>query len=125
MAPIPRVELVNLQTPVAHSKWEECVEAVSVSMSKHNVVVLALPDIDAAQMQLAISAVPLLFSAEERCKLPAQTPAPQASSFSAPGQERFELRIGAESTNKLPEHARTLFCLVRIPGSNPTEILRY
>ena len=118
MAPIPRVALANLLTPVAHSKWEECVEAVSVSMSKHNVVVLKLPDFDAAHLQLAISALPSLFSAPERSS-PDQTPAPLTGLFSAPGLERFDLRIGAESTTSLPESTRTIFCEVRTPGNFP------
>lgn len=116
MAPIPRVSLASLQRPVAHAKWEESVEALGVSLGKHNVVVLALSEHNAAQLHTAMIAFPLLFRGSDRASWP-QTPAPLAGSLSAPGQERFDLRLGAESTMSLPELTRTAFCEVSSSGS--------
>ena len=115
MSPIPRVSLADLRRPVAHAKWEESVEALSVSLSKNNVVILVLPLGDAAHLDTVLESFQSVFDGSERSKWQflAHTPGPEAplaepsGLMSVPGQERFDVRIGAGSTSCLPVPTRS------------------
>ena len=105
---IPRVSLRVLRRHQHTSLWEENVEALSVSLSKHHCVVLHLPASDAADVDVAVAAFQGLFSAVEQAVAPlsADTPGQTAGMSSATGSQRFEFRRGAESATQLPSPTR-------------------
>ena len=105
---VPRVSLRVLRRQLLTNRWEENVEALSVSLSKHHCVVLHLPASDAADVDVAVAAFQGLFSAAEQAVAPlsADTPGQTAGMSSATGSQRFEFRRGAESAAQLPSPIR-------------------
>ena len=105
---IPRVSLTVLRRQPLNNRWEENVESLSVSLSKHHCVVLHLPASDAADIDVAVAAFQGLFSAAELSEgpLPAETPGQTAGLTSATGSQRFDFRSGAASAVQLPTPTR-------------------
>ena len=86
--------------------WEETVEALSVSLSKHHCAVLHLPAADVAEIDVAVAAFQSLFSTADWSAPAADTPGQTCGLAPAIGCQRFDVRIGAESLARLPERNR-------------------